>query len=341
MKHILYEKDAVDKGLPTEWDCQILHPFSDGGNGNILKLEGLDAIGNQGIVDEFESGVTSIIIPGGTIEGNSIVIPPNAPIRVDSNSGNEQGIQTNASVADNVFQDHVRHLLEGKKKVIAIRVVDSNGVKLSSSPSQISDSIFGTNGDPHNLVSRYDDCSFGKLRMEPVEELNSGDPSLNAVGVYEVRISASANNVENSVIREKVTDQLNIDWPSTRLPEDSPGRLDSTVPFDYAMYCLPPGTKGSWVRNCDALRAMDRLRSTACFTHFRTNSLPISDRLRVHQFMAECVQWYGFVVQEVFCTLSRVHDCRASLTLCTSLCFCCQASGANTCLSACMKLLTT
>jgi hypothetical protein len=176
--------------------------------------------------------------------------------------------QTNASIADNIFQDHVRHLLEGKKKVIAIRVVGSSGAKLSSSPSQISDSIFGTNGDPHNLVSRYDECSFGKLRMEPVEALNSGDPSLDAVGVYEVKISASANNVDNPSIREKVTDQLNIDWPATRLPEDSPGRLDSSVPFDHAMYCLPPGTKGSWVRDCHALRAMERLRSTVCFTHF-------------------------------------------------------------------------
>lgn len=239
LKHILYEKGAVNPGPPSEWECQLLEA-----NGHILKLEGLEDLDKPEIVEDFISGVSRITIPGGAFDETSIYIPPNAEIVVDnSEAGN---LDTNATPSDNIFLDHMRRLLQGNKKVIVIRIVDSRNIGPSSSVSQISDSVFGPN-DPHNLVTRYNDCSFGKLKFEPLRQLNQGDPRLDALGAYEVKVPVSAENVFNTVVREAVTDQLNLEWPGTNLPEYSDQRLDASAPFDYAMYCMPPGTKGNWI----------------------------------------------------------------------------------------------
>lgn len=248
LKHILYEKDAVDPGAPWQWECQLLQPFANRGNGNILELVGLDDLDNPNVVEEFLSGVTRISIPGGVIKDSSIIIPKGTKIIIDTND-RSPNITSNAATAENFFQDHRRRLAEGTKRLIVIRVVDRNGVKTPSSLAQLSDSVFGTSGDPHNLASQYDACSYGKLRFEPVRELGRGDPRINVAGAYEVKISLSVSNTPNTIIREEVTDQLNREWPGTRLPENSDGggRLESSLSFDHMMYCMPPGTRGSWV----------------------------------------------------------------------------------------------
>lgn len=247
LKHILYEEPH--RGSSSDWECQLLPSSSNATSGEIRKLDGLDTIGNPGIVGEFKSGTTLVTIPGGVIHESSIFIPAATFISVDNNDNNDtliSGIDANVVATDNIFQDHVRRLVQGNKRVIVIRVVDSNSVATASSAAELGDSVFGSTGDPHNLASRFKACSFNKLILNPVSDLGNGNPTLNALGVYEVKIPLSAEGADNAIIREKVTEQLNIDWPETSMPRRSHQKPDESSPFDYALYCLPPGTKGSW-----------------------------------------------------------------------------------------------
>lgn len=79
----------------------------------------------------------------------------------------------------------------------------------TSSSQRLSDSVFaGIYGDRHNLASQFSACSFGKLTMSPLRGLNRGDPSLPAVGVYEVSINTRSTDHEiNHSIR-----LVNDDW---------------------------------------------------------------------------------------------------------------------------------
>jgi hypothetical protein len=95
--------------------------------------------------------------------------------------------------------------------------------------AEISNAVFGTSGDPVNLVSQYRACSYDKLRFAPTTE--SGTTN----GVYEVSITQTVAGVDNTVVREAaltVLTQKFGDWTSK---------------FDHVMLCLPPGTSGSWI----------------------------------------------------------------------------------------------
>jgi len=56
---------------------------------------------------------------------------------------------------------------EGDFRMAVIRVTDRNNVSPDKSASDLSDDIFGTNGDPLNLVTGYNECSGGKVRFSP------------------------------------------------------------------------------------------------------------------------------------------------------------------------------
>lgn len=78
--------------------------------------------------------------------------------------------------------------MEGTRRVLAVCVIDKDGVATTSAPGcVISDKILGNIGN--NLVSQYSACSYGKLRFVPTRALNGNDPSLSDVGVYEVKIA--------------------------------------------------------------------------------------------------------------------------------------------------------
>ena len=59
------------------------------------------------------------------------------------------------------------------------------------------------------------------------------------------------------MLREAITQQLNRDWPGTNLPDVSWGELDSSVPFDHVMYCMPPGTQMGVACKCSCAGIVD------------------------------------------------------------------------------------
>jgi hypothetical protein len=99
----------------------------------------------------------------------------------------------------------------------------------TSSMADISNSVFGTSGDPVNLVSQYKACSYDKLRFAPTTDSRATN------GVYEVTITQTVTGVLDSVVRNSVTTALTQTF----------GSLSST--FDHVTLCLPPGTSGSWI----------------------------------------------------------------------------------------------
>jgi len=56
---------------------------------------------------------------------------------------------------------------KGIFRLAVIRVTDINGLSPDKNAAQLSNDIFGTDGDPANLVSGYDECSGGKVKWIP------------------------------------------------------------------------------------------------------------------------------------------------------------------------------
>jgi hypothetical protein len=234
-----YEQGSFHPGPHTEWNCQLLSSSAAAGGkrGKIIKLDKLYNL-PDGTVQQFQSGSSVLTIPGAKVSSAGIQIPMGAAATIDDST--ESKLPTKLVQAHTLFSHGGRKLQTSTvdKKVLVVRV-KTQVATTTASVNELSDSVFGTYGDPVNLSTQYDQCSYGKMTFSPTT-LNSGDPSLPAPGVYEVEIATSSTDHE--VLRGMITDKLNDDFPNTPLPEVSWGELDERVPFDHVMYCMPPGT---------------------------------------------------------------------------------------------------
>jgi len=118
-------------------------------------------------------------------------------------------------------------LQAGNFRVLVLRAIGKD----ASSPASdlLSDSIFGTHGDPVNLNSQYKACSYGLLSFQPVP--NKGTDGVYDVDIKRLKISGSHEYVIRDAVVGKAISDL--------------GKLNSFA--DYVIVCLPPGTKGSWI----------------------------------------------------------------------------------------------
>lgn len=57
--------------------------------------------------------------------------------------------------------------VQGIKPILAVKIIDVNGIQRKETPLQIQDDIFGTRGDTMTLASQMFDCSHGKLKIVP------------------------------------------------------------------------------------------------------------------------------------------------------------------------------
>jgi len=178
-----------------------------------LKLAKIEEAVNLGedkvvILGEVKEGVP--------IDGSDIQIPTEIDVQellvVDNSNmyynNRERELQT-TSFGTNV----------GVKPVLVVKVFDVNNKARSESPMQISDDIFGTNGDPFNARSQLHACSMGRLDFMPGDN-NSGliDQAVyDASGVISVNIDISIedsakNDIQNA-ITVKVQEKLGIKLP--------------------------------------------------------------------------------------------------------------------------------
>lgn len=145
-----------------------------------------------------------------------------------------------AQVAIDRRPDHVfggrkgrRLAVTGTKKTLVLRV-NAPDVSTTVSLSELSDSIFGTSGDPVNLRSQYKACSFNKLDFEPVNGASSSGVQVTN-GAYDVFISQVVTNVDNGIVRDAV-----ITAGNTAL-----GNMESQ--YNHVIQCIPSGTSGGWL----------------------------------------------------------------------------------------------
>jgi hypothetical protein len=131
--------------------------------------------------------------------------------------------------------DHGRRLAvtTGKKNMLAIRVVAAD-TSTTASEDEISDSWFGTYGDPVNLKSQYAACSYDALQCNAASKTTTSGVAVTN-GVYEVTIGNTVSGAADSTIRDAVVAAGN----------SALGNMQSQ--FDHVMLCLPPGTSGGWI----------------------------------------------------------------------------------------------
>ncbi len=115
----------------------------------------------------------------------------------------------------------------GARSVLVVHVTAPDA-STTATPAQLSDSVFGTQGDPVNLKSQFAACSKEQLNFYPATAAKVVN------GVVQVSIStkvvgASRNDIYTTT-KDAVTAKL--------------GALDQ---FDHIMYCLPRGTTDRWL----------------------------------------------------------------------------------------------
>jgi hypothetical protein len=141
---------------------------------------------NYNTVDESPSPsttITSLKLPPGPIH---IYTPPN------SNTNSQSNERQLASY-------------HGIKPILAVKVIDKNGLQHPDSAKTISDKIFGTHGDESTMTSQFAACSFGKLQIVPAFKDDGSKQKLLAdAGVLEVQIPNDIRSSSQGSIRKEV-----------------------------------------------------------------------------------------------------------------------------------------
>lgn len=176
-----------------------------------VEMEEVAEMGEQ--ADEETAVATAEdALEGVPIDGSDIQIPIGIDVEgllVGGGGNRERDLQTDTS-----FGSHV-----GVKHTLVVKVYDVNGKARTESPEQISDDIFGTNGDAVNLRTQMSACSMGRVDFRPGDNGNGNiDQTLYvAPGVITVQIdisieSNSRTDIENA-ITTKVQDKLKTTLP--------------------------------------------------------------------------------------------------------------------------------
>lgn len=218
LKHIQYARNGSDNIFTAanseEWECETM-TNNGRGIGKLLKFENLSNIPEH-IMEQFDSGRTILTIPGATVVGNNLRVPPANGLRdVTIRKMNHRG-------------SGGRKLLQSGDKTVLVVRVKTNGA-LTSEPTsnapRLGDSVFGTLGDPVNLRSQYEACSYGTITFSPTTSLSVSMP---APGVYEIEVTV-ADTSHSTVVNAVMS------------------ALPSSLEYDHILTCLPPGTDGSWI----------------------------------------------------------------------------------------------
>jgi hypothetical protein len=242
--------DSDCKDMP-KWRCELQGRDAAASLSAFVTFDGLEEskLDSEAII----SGVTTLLVDGAEVANGILEFPEKAkkeyskkekpaprkkPKKKDAT---EEDSQTKAPRKPEKNDDTKggkdkkggRVLVSETRQVLAVRVI-ANDRSTTSSLSEMSDKIFGTNADTINLVERYDSCSYGQLVMEPYR--GTTEKGFNVEdGVVEVVIDMNVNGVNDGGVRDA----------ARAAATDILGDLSSQ--FDHVMFCLPPGTAGNWI----------------------------------------------------------------------------------------------
>jgi hypothetical protein len=160
-----------------------------------------------------------------------LALPPNVDYNAD---GTIDMKGTSPRFVENI-DTRSENRFEGRKSVLVVRVVAAENKTTVMDESSLADSIFGIDNDTVNLVSQFDDCSYGKLKFVTAtprsgKSVNSGSTDIiNGVATVHVPVKVEKGTAE---MRNAVSKELNAIFSTTNPQELA----------DYVIYCLPPGT---------------------------------------------------------------------------------------------------
>ena len=124
-----------------------------------------------------------------------------------------------------------RNLATVIKTVLVLRI-EAADKATTASEAQLSDDIFGTDGDSLNLKSQFNECSYGQLQFEPLtSSAVVGSDGVYTVALPNVTMAGETDNPIAWAAVDKATDELG-------------SLLDSLA--DHVIVCIPPGTIGDW-----------------------------------------------------------------------------------------------
>jgi hypothetical protein len=207
-------RDRQEESPEEKFVCEISKEDNDGISGHTLRIQAtpaqIEKLRELLYDGELESGASTLYVPDSVISEDGLKLPEVADITLGHNGR--------------------RKLLEntGDKYFLAVRVAAIDKV-VTASAASISDDVFGTGGDPVNMVSQFAACSYGQFTIIPGPAPGTVDisESLSAPGVIDVTISVglvgSTRYQVSNAITTAVQDKLGFDLPG---------------PFDAVMYIV-------------------------------------------------------------------------------------------------------
>ena len=174
------EGNPLHSGKDDQFECKMDPEDANGHYGLSFPIQATQAQ-NQMMISMLQSGdlvsgYSTLLLLGSEIgtggdEEEGVFLPSDHEISLGKKNSHAQG--------------H-RHLavVTGNKPILAVKV-QALDHSVTATPAQISNDIFGTNGDPVNMKSQFFACSMGKLNIEAGDISNIHEL---APGVMEVNI---------------------------------------------------------------------------------------------------------------------------------------------------------
>jgi hypothetical protein len=199
--------------LEETFVCEISPEDNDGESGHIREIEGTSAqiekLRELLYTGELESGFSTLRIPGSEISEGGVILPAGEEITLGHNGRRKLLANT------------------GDRYFLAVRVAALDKV-VAATAASISDDIFGTYGDPVNMVSQFVACSYGQLTIIPGPAPGTDiSSSLAAPGVIDVTIPIALGTSNRDQVFNAITTAV-----QTKLGFNLPG------PFDAVMYIV-------------------------------------------------------------------------------------------------------
>ncbi|KAL7564449.1 hypothetical protein ACA910_001545 [Epithemia clementina (nom. ined.)] len=237
-----YEQDgetnlAIDTGLPGK-QGEILPDDSicicELENGKSYELElPSDSRSCKDLMNEgtFQTSASKITLPKGTLIDHkkaSVKIPKGQQLKVHNSKPND------------LFHGRALNyaLSVGSKSILVVKVVAKNNGLISAvtgSETHLSDSVFGTYGDPVNLKSQYSKCSKSKFNVVPAEYGDQGAANRILNGIVTVEVDTDVSQGPNALADAaigKLQQMFNLGSQSPR-----------GILTDFILFALPPDTK--------------------------------------------------------------------------------------------------
>ena len=210
----------------------------------------IKGLSDEFIYDNFEkgsfrSGEAEIVFPAMgliSIDESDSITPPSIALKL------KKPDPTNRKLATVI----------GDKTVLIVRVI-AKDKSTSKSESQLSDSVFGTNGDKVNLKSQFGACSKGKLNIIPAASRTRNGNTISA-GSTTVTVKVKTKDGDQKMVNA-ITNALN----------DNFGVSNPNLLADHVMYCLPSKTMSgiayAWYNSWNSVYSDDWCTSVSAQMH--------------------------------------------------------------------------